>query len=61
MACRKRLAQHGGLGIGADQADDLRARAQRDDVVGDVGRAADAVLRVVEVDDGHRRFRARCA
>jgi len=56
-ACGERLPQHRRLAVGADQADDLRARAQCDDVVGDVGRAADAVLRVVEVDDGDRRFR----
>ncbi len=42
--------------IGADHADDLRAAAHRDDVVGDVGGAAEPVLLVVERHNRHRRF-----
>ncbi len=40
-----------------DDADDLHAAAERRDVVGDVGGAAEPVLLVIEPDDRHRGLR----
>ena len=41
----------------ARDRDECRVAAERGDVVGDVGGAADAVRLMIERDDGHRRFR----
>ena len=51
------LEQPRAVGVAADDADRLDAAAERDDVVGDVGGAAEPLRLVVEADDRHRRFR----